>query len=114
MSEYELLDFRLDGGIATITLNRPDAANAFNLTLATELNHAANRCRHDLGVRAVILCANGKLFSAGGDLGVMSQAGDQVDSALKQLTDQLHSAFSILMRMRAPLIVACLALAKVF
>ena len=106
MSEYEQLDFRMNGGIATITLNRPDAANAFNLTLATELNHAANRCRCDPGVRVVVLSANGKLFSAGGDLSVMSQAGDQVDAALKQLTDQLHSAISILMRMRAPLIVA--------
>jgi 2-(1,2-epoxy-1,2-dihydrophenyl)acetyl-CoA isomerase len=106
MSEYELLEFRADRGIATITLNRPDAANAFNLTLATELNHAANRCRRDPDVRVVVLCANGKLFSAGGDLSVMAQAGDQVDAALKQLTDQLHSAFSILMRMRAPLIVA--------
>jgi len=106
MREYELLEFSVDAGIATITLNRPDAANAFNLTLATELNHAANRCQHDAGVRAVILCANGKLFSAGGDLGVMSEADDRVDAALKQLTDQLHSAISILMRMRAPLIVA--------
>ena len=106
MNEYELLEFGVDAGIATITLNRPDAANAFNLTLATEFNHAANRCRHDPGVRVVVLSANGKLFSAGGDLSVMSKAGDQVDTALKQLTDQLHSAFSILMRMRAPLIVA--------
>jgi len=106
MREYELLEFSVDAGIATITLNRPDAANAFNLTLATELNHAANRCQHDPGIRAVILCANGKLFSAGGDLGVMSEADDRVDAALKQLTDQLHSAISILMRMRAPLIVA--------
>ena len=106
MSEYNLLEFKVDAGVATITLNRPDAANAFNLLLASELNHAANRCRHDPSVRVVVLNANGKLFSAGGDLSVMSDAGDQVDAALKQLTDQLHTAFSTLMRMRAPLIVA--------
>lgn len=34
MSEYEHLEFQVDNGIATITLNRPDATNAFNLTLA--------------------------------------------------------------------------------
>ena len=106
MSEYSLLEFNIDGGIATITLNRPDSANAFNLVLATELNHAANRCMHDPGIRVVVLAARGKLFSAGGDLSVMSEAGDHVDAALKQLTDQLHAAFSTLMRMRAPLIVA--------
>jgi 2-(1,2-epoxy-1,2-dihydrophenyl)acetyl-CoA isomerase len=54
----------------------------------------------------VVLTSNGKLFSAGGDLSIMFEAGDQVDAALKQLTDQLHGAFSTLMRMRAPLIVA--------
>ena len=43
MNEYELLEFSVDAGIATITLNRLDAANAFNLTLATDLSHAANR-----------------------------------------------------------------------
>ena len=106
MSEYNLLDFKIDGAIATITLNRPDAANAFNLELATELNHAANVCQYNPNIRAVVLTGKGKLFSAGGDLSVMSEAGDQVDAALKQLTDQLHSAFSTLMRMRAPLIVA--------
>ena len=89
MNQYSLLEFNIDGGIATITLNRPDSANAFNLVLASELNHAANRCMHDPGVRVVVLAARGKLFSAGGDLSVMSEAGDHVDAALKQLTDQL-------------------------
>ena len=106
MSEYSLLDFQIDGEIARITLNRPEAANTFNLELATELNQAATVCQHNPNIRAVVLTGNGKLFSAGGDLTVMSEAGDQVDAALKQLTDQLHGAFSTLMRMRAPLIVA--------
>lgn len=106
MSEYNLLGFQIDGGIATITLNRPDAANAFNLELATEFNRAATICQQNPNVRAVLLTSNGKLFCAGGDLSDMYEAGDQVDAALKQLTDQLHGAFSTLMRMRAPLIVA--------
>ncbi len=106
MSGYNLLDFEIDGGIAAITLNRPGAANAFNLELATELNHAVNVCQHNPNIRVVMLSGYGKLFCAGGDLSLMSEAGDQVDAALKQLTDQLHSAFSTLMRMRAPLIVA--------
>ena len=106
MSEYNLLNFQIDDAIATITLNRPDAANAFNLELATELNHAAIVCQHNPNIRVVVLTGNGKLFSAGGDLSIMFEAGDQVDALLKQLTDQLHVAFSTLMRMRAPLIVA--------
>lgn len=37
MSEYEHLEFQVDNGIATITLNRPDSTNAFNLALALAL-----------------------------------------------------------------------------
>jgi 2-(1,2-epoxy-1,2-dihydrophenyl)acetyl-CoA isomerase len=84
MSEFELLEFQVDEGIATIRLSRPDAANAFNLTLVTELNHAATRCQQDPDVRVVVLGTNGKLFSAGGDLSVMSEAGDQVRRSRSQ------------------------------
>jgi 2-(1,2-epoxy-1,2-dihydrophenyl)acetyl-CoA isomerase len=61
MSEYNLLNFEIDDAIATITLNRPDAANAFNLELATELNHAAIVCQQNPNIRAVVLTSNGKL-----------------------------------------------------
>jgi enoyl-CoA hydratase/carnithine racemase len=37
MSEYELLEFGVDAGIATITLNRPDTGNAFLNKTPTEI-----------------------------------------------------------------------------
>ena len=104
MKEFKLIEFSLDNGIASITLNRPEAGNAFNLLLATELNEAVNACQYDPNVRVVLLQAQGKLFCAGGDLASMAEAGDQVDAALKALTDQLHGAYSTMMRMRAPVI----------
>ncbi len=57
-----------DGAIATITLARPEAANAQNSRLIEELDAAFDRADADDGVRVVILAAEGKHFSAGHDL----------------------------------------------
>lgn len=104
MNEFKLIEFSIDNGIASITLNRPQAGNAFNLLLATELNQAVNACQYDPNVRVVLLQAQGKLFCAGGDLASMAEAGDQVGAALKALTDQIHGAYSTMSHMRAPVI----------
>lgn len=106
MSDFKNLEFLLDGAVATITLNRPDHANALDLDMASELARAARLCQRDSDIRAVVLTGNGKLFCAGGDLASMADAGEEVDLALKGLTDQCHAAFSTMMRMRAPVIVA--------
>jgi methylglutaconyl-CoA hydratase len=55
-------------GIATITLNRPGAANALSMELAAAIGHAFARVRRDESVRAVILTGAGKAFCAGADL----------------------------------------------
>jgi enoyl-CoA hydratase/carnithine racemase len=55
-------------GVATITLNRPDAANALSMELAASIGHAFTRVRHDESVRAVIVTGAGRSFCAGADL----------------------------------------------
>jgi enoyl-CoA hydratase/carnithine racemase len=54
--------------IATITLNRPQAANAQTMALLDELDAAWARAAEDDDVRVVVLRANGRHFSAGHDL----------------------------------------------
>jgi enoyl-CoA hydratase len=54
--------------IATITLNRPEVANAQNPELLHELDAAWTRAGEDPDVRVIILRGNGKHFSAGHDL----------------------------------------------
>jgi len=63
---YETLD---DGRIARIWLNRPDAHNAQSRGLLVQLDEAFLRAEADDTVRAVILAARGRNFSAGHDLG---------------------------------------------
>ena len=55
-------------GVATITLDRPEARNAVNLALCDALIDAAGRAGADAGVRVVLVRANGPAFCAGADL----------------------------------------------
>lgn len=63
---YEALD---DGGIARVSLNRPETRNAQNRGLLVELNDAFIRAEEDDAVRVVILAGVGPMFSSGHDLG---------------------------------------------
>jgi len=103
---FDKLVFDEDGGVAMITLNRPDAANAMDLDMSKELMHAAIRCDEDPAIRAVVITGAGRFFSAGGDLGGFSSAGDRVGALIKEMTVYLHAAISRFSRMDAPVIAA--------
>jgi enoyl-CoA hydratase len=69
VGEQELL-YQVSGGVATLTLNRPEQRNALSAELLGELVEAARRARDDDAVRAVVLTGAGdKVFCAGADLG---------------------------------------------
>jgi len=62
-----------DRGVARITLTRPEVHNAFNDTLITELTAALRGLGTDERVRAVVIAAQGRSFSAGADLNWMQR-----------------------------------------
>jgi methylglutaconyl-CoA hydratase len=60
----------IDGrGVATLTLNRPERHNAFDDQLVAALTEALRRLNEREDVRVVLICGNGRSFSAGGDIG---------------------------------------------
>lgn len=65
---FETILYGVDGPVATITLNRPDAANAQSSQLLDELDAAFDLADADDAVRVVVLAAEGRHFSAGHDL----------------------------------------------
>jgi len=103
---FSTIEFSVKDNVATITLNRPDAANAMNPQMAKELSECARLCQDNPDVRAVIIQANGKMFCAGGDLSEFAAAEEAVGSLLLSMTADLHQFISHLTRMNAPVIAA--------
>lgn len=58
----------IKGGVARITLNRPEVFNSFNREMALALQETLDNCATDETVRAIVLTGNGKAFCAGQDL----------------------------------------------
>ena len=65
---YETLELQIDRHVATVSLNRPDRANAMNAPLWAELQTCFEWLDAEPSVRAIILAGNGKNFCAGLDL----------------------------------------------
>ena len=59
--------------IAFINLNRPEKFNSFNREMALLLQKVLDNCAHDKTIRSIYLTGNGKAFSAGQDLGELTQ-----------------------------------------
>lgn len=65
---YEFIETKLENRVLTLALNRPEAGNATNRGLHTELSRVFIEASHDVDVDIIVLTANGKLFSGGGDI----------------------------------------------
>ena len=73
MREYQDIIFEVDGHLATITLNRPDAYNAISNQMRDELRDVIDYLHQDEAIRIVVLTGAGKAFCAGGDIKLMKQ-----------------------------------------
>ncbi len=67
-----LLKVGLTGGIARITLARPEVKNAFNAELIAEMTGALRTLAHDATIRVLVIAAEGSMFCAGADFHWMS------------------------------------------
>jgi 2-(1,2-epoxy-1,2-dihydrophenyl)acetyl-CoA isomerase len=104
--EYNALEFDASDGVANITLNRPEVANALNMEISQELLRAVLRCDEDPEVRAVVIAGAGRMFCVGGDLRSFAEQGEQVSHHLKELTTYLHAAVSRMAHMGPPVVAA--------
>ena len=74
--EFETILYEIEGGVLTITLNRPDRLNAFNAQMKDEMKAAFDASDADDDVRAVIITGAGRGFCAGADLAAGGEAFD--------------------------------------
>lgn len=86
---YETLDYRVSGGILTLTLDRPEQLNAFTVAMAEELVDAYDRASRDDDVAAVVVTGRGRAFCAGMDL---STGGNVfgLDESMRPTMADLH------------------------
>jgi 2-(1,2-epoxy-1,2-dihydrophenyl)acetyl-CoA isomerase len=95
---YDTILFSVDGGIARLTLNRPDKLNSFNTQMHGEVRHALERLPGS-DARVLVLSGAGRGFCAGQDLGDRAVApgsqgvdlGESIDKYYKPLVLALHT-----------------------
>ena len=96
MTTWETLDWSVDDdGIATLTLSRPEALNAFDVTMARELEQVFLSAAADDDVRAIVVTGEGRAFCAGMDLsaeGNVFGLDETVRPTPEELRDHLTEA----------------------
>ncbi len=74
MEGFSCIQYTVEGGVATIMLNRPDVFNAFNDDQSYELQDALKQAKRDKQVRVIVLTGAGKAFCSGQDLKAIAGA----------------------------------------
>jgi hypothetical protein len=95
---YDTILFSVDGGIARLTLNRPDKLNSFNTQMHGEVRDALSGLPGQ-GARVLVLTGAGRGFCAGQDLGDRAVApgsqgvdlGESIEKHYKPLVLALHT-----------------------
>ena len=111
---YKTLTVAVDGHVARITLDRPDKLNAMNADFWNELPAAVRALDAGGDIRAIVIDANGKHFTAGLDLGMFGTPPDPADvtarvqkaARFRHNTALMQQTFSALEDCRVPVIAA--------
>ena len=92
---------RVDGPIATITLNRPSAFNSINLAIAQKLEALAAEVEASDEIRVLVIEGEGRAFCAGGDLQTIgaASASDTIAPVVGELLKHYHAFITTLRRM---------------
>ena len=98
---YETILTEVQEKIGRITLNRPDAMNALNSTLMTELIDALRGFDDDEKIGAIVIAGSEKVFAAGADISEMAEM-----SAVEMLTSSFVELFDGIREIKKPIIAA--------
>ena len=100
------MSIQLDGGVARLTFTDAARGNPIDATFCAELSEAAIQLSENSEVRAVLISAEGKAFSYGGDINSFIGDFDNLPSNIKRWSATLHSGIARLQRMDAPIVAA--------
>ena len=91
----------IDGPVATITLNRPAAFNAIDLSIAKKLEQLSAQIESSDDIRVLVIEGAGRAFCAGGDLQTIgaAAAADTIAPIVGELLKHYHAFITTLRRM---------------
>ena len=98
--------YDVDGGVATITLDRPDALNALTVEMKVALREAVERAAADDTVRAVVLTGAGRAFCVGQDLREHADGLAAGDTELKTVSEHYNPIVNALTSLPKPVVAA--------
>lgn len=104
----ETVNYELNGAVATVTMNRPEALNALSLQLTKDLG-AAIRQAVDDNARAIILTGSGRAFCSGGDLREMKSMWEtegRIEAFLEEPLGALHDVIRLIRETPIPFVAA--------
>jgi enoyl-CoA hydratase/carnithine racemase len=101
MSSSDAALLSIDGPIATITLNRPEAFNSVNLAIAQKLEQLAAEVEANKDIKVLVIQGEGRAFSAGGDLQTIGAAAeaDTIAPVVGELLKHYHTFIETVRRM---------------
>ncbi len=101
-SAYRSIVYEVDGAIACIRLNRPQAFNAINPELLRELINAVETVAMDASLRVLVITGAGRAFCAGADLRATLADMPRSDDGLPDLGRALEAEFNpLVLRLRS-------------
>ena len=103
---YASINLEVSQGLARVALNQPELGNPFNEAFCDDWLALANALSSRDDIRAVLLTANGKFFSVGGDIGMFSRNLDDLPRLIKKWTSTLHVGIARMSRIDAPIVAA--------
>ncbi len=101
-----LIELETTDTIAQITLNRPEAYNAFNFELMSQFVNQLTALAEKADVRGIVITGKGKGFCAGGDLKWALGYPSRPGAAFHALASQFHLAILEIRRMKKPVVAA--------
>lgn len=113
MLDFQTIEFKRDGAVAMLTLNRPQRLNAINKQMLGEIEAALDAAEADDSIRALVVKGAGGNFSSGFDLKEQMEARPSGHPVWREILDRDFSAVTRFWSLSKPTIAAvngyCLA-----
>jgi len=103
---YTAMRLEREGGLARLTFNQAARGNPIDGTFCAEFCDVANELSSDPSVRAILVTAEGRNFSFGGDIAMFLQNLDALPMQIRKWTADLHVGIARMQRLDAPIVAA--------